>query len=84
LSLESVASPKRSGPRQLSRIASSEAREELAELINAVAWSGTRVILQRHGKNVAALVSMDDLEKLAARIPKDVPVWPDMTMRREG
>lgn len=79
-----MASPKRSGVAPLSRIASSEAREELAELINAVAWSGTRIILQRHGKNVVALVSMDDLKKLGVRLPKNIPIWPETTTRRES
>jgi prevent-host-death family protein len=44
----------------------SEAREGLAELVNRVAYRGERVVLRRHGKPVAALVSADDLERLAA------------------
>lgn len=63
--------------RRLARIATTEAREELAELVNAVAWGGQRIILQRHGKNVAALVSMEDLEALGVRIGRDIPSWND-------
>ena len=42
----------------------SQAREELAELVNLVHYSHERVILLRHGKPVAALVSAEDLELL--------------------
>ena len=41
-----------------------QARADLAELVNRVAYSGERVVLTRHGKAVAALVSADDLERL--------------------
>lgn len=44
----------------------SEARESLAEIVNRVVYRGERVMLRRHGKPVAALVSADDLERLAA------------------
>lgn len=40
----------------------SQAREELAELVNLVHYRHERVILLRHGRPVAALVSADDLE----------------------
>lgn len=46
------------------RIKASEARQDLADLLNRVAYSGERVVLHRRGKNVAALVSMEDLELL--------------------
>jgi prevent-host-death family protein len=42
----------------------SEARETLAEVINRVAYQGERVVLRRHGKAVAALVSAEDLRRL--------------------
>ena len=44
----------------------SEARDSLAEIINRVVYQGERIILRRHGKKVAALVSASDLERLAA------------------
>lgn len=44
----------------------SEARESLAEIVNRVVYRGARVMLRRHGKPVAALVSADDLVRLAA------------------
>jgi prevent-host-death family protein len=41
-----------------------QARAELAELVNRVAYTGERVTLTRHGRPVAALVSADDLRRL--------------------
>jgi len=60
---------------RLARIATTEAREELAELVNAVAYGGARIILQRHGRDVAALVSMEDLERLGVELSATVPRW---------
>src|SRR6266446_6109116 len=39
-------------------------RSRLADTINRVAYQGERVILNRRGKGVAALVSMEDLALL--------------------
>ncbi|MEW2359286.1 type II toxin-antitoxin system Phd/YefM family antitoxin [Spirillospora sp. NPDC029432] len=41
-----------------------EARKELADLVNRVAYTGERVALTRRGKVMAALVSAEDLELL--------------------
>jgi len=41
-----------------------EIRANLADVINRVAYGGERVILQRRGKQVLAVVSMEDLELL--------------------
>jgi prevent-host-death family protein len=43
-----------------------EARDNLAELINRVAYGHERVVLERRGKKVAALVSVEDLTRLEA------------------
>lgn len=43
-----------------------DARDNLAEAINRVAYAGERVILRRRSKSVAAIVSMDDLQLLQA------------------
>ena len=48
----------------MNRIAASKAREQLAEILNDVAGRGDRVILHRHGKDVAAVISVDDLALL--------------------
>jgi prevent-host-death family protein len=41
-----------------------QARAELAELINRVVYGGERVVVTRHGKPLIALVSAADLERL--------------------
>lgn len=41
-----------------------EIRENLAETINQVAYKEERIILQRQGKDVAALVPLSDLKIL--------------------
>ena len=42
-----------------------QARAELADLINKVVYGGERVVVTRHGKPLVALVSAADLERLA-------------------
>jgi prevent-host-death family protein len=49
-----------------SEISTTKAREFLADIITEVAYKGERVILTRHGKPVAAIVSAEDLERLEA------------------
>ena len=44
----------------------SEARGEFSETINRVAYRGERVVLTRHGRRVAAVVPVEDLELLEA------------------
>jgi prevent-host-death family protein len=44
----------------------SEAREELSELVNRVAYGHERIVLVRHGKEVAALVPASDAALLDA------------------
>ncbi|MER5493067.1 type II toxin-antitoxin system Phd/YefM family antitoxin [Streptomyces sp. NPDC002490] len=41
-----------------------QARAELADLINRVVYGGETVVLTRHGKPLVALVSADDLRTL--------------------
>jgi len=41
-----------------------QARAELADLINRVGYGGERVVVTRHGKPLVALVSAADLERL--------------------
>lgn len=57
------------GPLRVARIETVEigvtdARAALADLVNRVAYRGERVVLTRHGKAVAAIVSAEDLELL--------------------
>jgi len=53
------------------RLSASKARSDLAEVLNRVAYKGERVLLHRRGKDVAALVPVEDyalLEQLEDRI----------------
>lgn len=48
------------------RMAATALRNNVAETLNRVAYQGERIELERHGKAVAALVSIEDLELLEA------------------
>lgn len=48
----------------MTRLATTNLRDNLADTLNRVAYQGERVILERRGKNVAALVSLEDLALL--------------------
>lgn len=45
-------------------VSAAEARDNLAEIINRVAYGAERVVLTRHGKAVVAMVPIEDLEAL--------------------
>ncbi|WP_031088772.1 type II toxin-antitoxin system Phd/YefM family antitoxin [Streptomyces sp. NRRL WC-3549] len=49
-----------------------QARAELADLINRVVYGGERVVVTRHGRPLVALVSAADLEKLEAGEAEEV------------
>jgi antitoxin Phd len=46
------------------RMAINKVREALSDTVDRVAFKGERIILQRHGKDEAALISVGDLELL--------------------
>jgi prevent-host-death family protein len=48
----------------MTRLAVSKAREDLADMLNRVAYGHERVLIERRGKNLAALVPVEDLELL--------------------
>ena len=70
----------------MTTVSMSEARDHLAELGNRVSLRGERVIVERRGKNLFALVPVEDLELLerledkldldAIRAAKDQPTRP--------
>lgn len=47
-----------------SRISASRVRETLSEVLNEVSVRGDRIVLERHGKEVAAVIPIEDLELL--------------------
>ena len=49
----------------------SEARGEFSELVNRAAYGHERVMLTRHGKPIAAIISKEDLEYLEALEDRD-------------
>ena len=50
----------------MSRLAASDAREHFADVLNRVAYGGDRVVVERRGKELAAIISVDDLKILEA------------------
>ena len=50
----------------MSKIAVIDARKDLADVLNRAAYGKERVVLTRRGKDVAAIVPMDDLAILEA------------------
>ena len=50
----------------MTRIAATKARMAFADTLNRVRYSGERIVLRRRGKDLAALVPMEDLEILRA------------------
>ena len=48
----------------------SEARESFSEIVNRVKYTGDRVIINKHGRKAAALISPDDLSLLEALIER--------------
>lgn len=58
-------------------------RNNLADALNRAAYGGERVILERRGKPVAALVSMDDLE-LLEQLENEADLKAVRKARKEG
>jgi len=50
----------------MARVPASEARADFADILNKVAFGGERITLHRHGKDVAAIVPVEDLQLLEA------------------
>jgi len=50
----------------MTRMPATEARNRFSDIVNDVAFRRERVILQRHGKDIAAVVPIEDLALLEA------------------
>jgi prevent-host-death family protein len=48
-------------------IGADEARQKLGDLIDRAGFQGERFVFTRHGKQLVALVSIDDLNTLESR-----------------
>lgn len=44
----------------------SEARNNFPELLNRVGFGKERILIERHGKPIAAIISLEDLKRLEA------------------
>ena len=45
----------------MTRLAASKARDEFADTLNRVAYRGERIVLRRRGRDLAAIVPIEDL-----------------------
>jgi prevent-host-death family protein len=54
----------------MTNITSEEARTKFSEIVNRAAYGHERTIITKHGKSVAAVVSMDDLHLLERVLAK--------------
>jgi prevent-host-death family protein len=45
------------------RLPASQVRERFSEMLNEVSYGHERLMLQRHGKDVAAVISAEDLKR---------------------
>jgi prevent-host-death family protein len=50
----------------MTRLSVNDVRNDFAETLNRVRYQGERVVVERRGKGVAALVPVEDLELLQA------------------
>ena len=48
----------------MTRLSATKAREVFSEVINRVNYQGERIVLERHGKDVVAMVPVEDLRLL--------------------
>ena len=48
----------------MTRLASGKVRQDFSDTINRVAYGGERIVLHRRGKDVAAVIPIDDLTLL--------------------
>jgi prevent-host-death family protein len=46
------------------RLPASEAREKFSEVLSEVSYGGQRMVLQRHGKDLVAMIPVEDLALL--------------------
>jgi prevent-host-death family protein len=58
-------------PAATTSISVADARSDLAELLNRVAYGKERLVITRHGRELAAIVPMEDLH-VATRLRKFV------------
>jgi prevent-host-death family protein len=50
----------------MARLRASKARQEFSDTLNRVVYGGERIVLARRGRDLAAIVPMEDLELIRA------------------
>ncbi|MBI2478466.1 MAG: type II toxin-antitoxin system Phd/YefM family antitoxin [Planctomycetia bacterium] len=60
-----------------------EVRDNLADVLNRASYRGERIILERRGKPVAAIVSIEDVE-LLERLENEADLKAVRKARKEG
>ncbi len=71
----------------MSKMGTSEARDNFTELINRAAFGGERTVIRRRGKGMAAIVPMEDfdlLEKVEDLIDRDLLKKARTEVRKKG
>lgn len=66
------------------KVAAAEAKARLSELVSRVAHGGERIVIERHGKPVAALVSMADLGKIDTQAEPSAQADPWLRLIESG
>ena len=66
------------------KIGSADAKAHFAELVSRVEYRGERVIIERRGKPVAALVSVEDLQSLRSPQEGQPEAVPQQPLALEG
>jgi prevent-host-death family protein len=57
----------------MTKLAASQARDAFADTLNRVAYRGERIVLRRRGKDLAAIVPIEDL-KLIQKMEDEIDV----------
>jgi prevent-host-death family protein len=58
--------PGRDGSQSMRRISTGDARSRFAEIIKEAAYGSKRTVITRHGKEIAAVVPIEDVQELPA------------------
>jgi len=51
----------------MTKLAASQARDAFADTLNRVAYRGERIVLRRRGKDLAAIIPLEDLKLIEQR-----------------
>ena len=67
----------------MTRLNASDARKDFADILNRVAFGGERIVLHRRGKDVAAMISVEEL-RLLERLLEEYEDREDVKAAREA